>query len=185
MSPQLVDAAPVREWAWTLEGRDDQVELAWSAARRCCDVWEATTTIANDVRVVPGQLLAKEPDVAVIERRLPTLLAVQHDFAYPDGHGPHSFDHGGDWWGRYRIDFPPYELLDGGPSWLWALASCTNACAAALWTPEAVPAIDDELERQARVEAGPIRATVEACVASFVSKPTERLGDFVAVVTEG
>ena len=192
MAPRFIDAAAVRVWAWRLEGRADQVEIARRAAERCVDVWE--TVPESSLRSIlpllglgdPANAIARPRavlrDGADLQIHAEALLGLQHVLAFPDGHGPHYYEHGPSWFGRYRVEFPPYELDESGaPAWLWALSSCTHALATTLWRPAWI-LVSDEIERDAEVAAGPIRATVEACVASFVARSTEQLDDFVGAV---
>ena len=191
--------AAVRDWGWNLEGRDDLVAIAWRAAKRCVDVWEGAPVArisailpVGDLRDSsealrrPRRLLEKSPSAASLRNETETLLLLQHRLAYPDGHGPHSYEHGSEWFGRYRFEYPPYELdSSNSPLWLCALSSSLHAFSAAMWTPDLVEPTNDELELEARREAGPIRATVEAVVCSFLARPCRELDELVTQISEG
>jgi hypothetical protein len=178
--------ATVREWAWTLEGRDDQRRIARRAALRSVHVWEEVPASSlvpfrglgrvHDIVATPRRVLTEGPDADGLDATFRALLDLQHQLAYGDGHGPHEF-------GSYDVAYPPYEIDPfNATRWLYALSSTVHALAAALWTPDQVPAIDDAAEHEAQRAAGPILATVESCVASFVACPSESLAVFVSEV---
>lgn len=184
MHDDAANDATVREWAWTLEGRDDQRRIAWRAALRSVYVWEEVPASLlvpfrglgrpHDIIATPRSVLTEGPDADGLDETFRGLLDLQHQLAYRDGHGPHEL-------GAYDVAYPPYELDPfNAPRWLYALSSTVHALAAALWTPDQVPAIDDATEYEAQRAAGPILATVESCVASVVACPSESLAVFMS-----
>lgn len=196
MTQPMPTAPSVREWAWTLEGKPNQVDVAWRAAHRCVSVWEEISREelswldddrAAHVIAEPRRLLWSGPLAADLSSSFRELLSVQCvlGLRIKEVRRFESSD-GLEQLGLYVVRRPPYRLYyPATDRTVYALSSTVHALAAMLWSPEWVSGIEDEAEYEAQVAAGPIRATVESCVSSAIAKPDATLQQFIAEVGGG